>query len=101
MDRTFIKTAIPAIIAAALAFAVYANNLGNDWAYDDIEYITENEFVRESGHIADIFSTSYLYGVKGYNTALYRPVTVFSYAVNRMLTGLRPGMFHLVNDLIS
>jgi len=89
-----------AIAVAVLAFLCYGNNLGHDWAYDDHEYITENEFVTTPGKVADIFSTTYLYGVDGIHTGLYRPVTVFSYAVNTAVTGLRPSLFHLVNDLL-
>jgi len=100
MNRNTKRTVIFALMVFALAIVLYANNLGHDWAYDDHEYITENEYVNEPGHIGDIFSTTYLYGVNRFQTALYRPVTVLSYAVNRAMTGLNPGAFHLVNDII-
>ena len=89
-----------AAIVAVLAFFAYVNNIGHDWAYDDHEYITENAFVKSPGHIGDIFSTTYLYGVKGMQTGLYRPVTVLSYALNNAVTGLKPSFFHLVNNLL-
>jgi len=89
-----------ALIVAVLALVTYANNLGHDWAYDDHEYIVNNDFVENPARIADIFSTTYLYGVDGIQTGLYRPVTILSYALNAALTGLRPSLFHLVNDLL-
>lgn len=94
------RTVLWALVAAVVAFGIYANNLGHDWAYDDFEYITENEYVREPGHTGDILTTTYLYGVREFRTALYRPLTVLSYAANRMVTGLEPGAFHLVNNLL-
>jgi len=91
---------VQALIVFLAALFVYANNIPNDWAYDDIEYITENSYINESGHFGDILTTSYLYGSNGNCTGLYRPLTVLSYALNRQITGLNASSFHLVNDLI-
>ena len=89
-----------ALIVGILAFFTYINNLGHDWAYDDHQYITENEFVNNPSRTGDIFTTTYLFGSGGLQTGLYRPITVFSYALNRAVTGLRPSWFHLCNNLI-
>ena len=91
---------VRALIVAAVAMLVYANNLGHDWTYDDVDYVSLNEYVSNPLPLGKIFSTTYLYGVDGQQTALYRPVTILSYSVNSALTGLRPSMFHLVNDLM-
>ncbi|MFC1693842.1 tetratricopeptide repeat protein [Candidatus Latescibacterota bacterium] len=89
-----------AIIIAALAFFSYINNLGHDFAFDDVSYIMENEYIKQPGHVTDIFTTTYLFGMDGFHKNLYRPVIVFSYALNTMITGLNPSSFHLVNNLI-
>ncbi len=100
MKRFLSKPWAQAVLIAVLALIAYANNTANDWAYDDFSYITENRFVVEPGHVGDIFTTSYLYGADEFTTGLYRPVTVFSYAANRALTGMSPAAFHLVNDIL-
>jgi len=87
------------LIIAAIAFFSYINTLGHDWTFDDHEYITNNEYVKNPWRVADIFTTTYIYGVNSRQTGLYRPVTIFSYALNNAVTGLRPSLFHLVNNL--
>jgi len=89
-----------AVFVACIAFLAYSNNLGHDWAYDDHDYIVGNEFVKDPGHVGDIFTTTYIYGANGLRTGLYRPLTVLSYALNNAAAGMNPSAFHLVNDVI-
>jgi tetratricopeptide (TPR) repeat protein len=68
---------------------------------DDIGIIVENPLVRSVGNVREIFTTNYW--SRGQKNAgaidpgLYRPLTVWSYAVDYYLGGLDPAGYHAVN----
>jgi Tfp pilus assembly protein PilF len=75
------------------AAAPFANGLGNDWVYDDRAQVVRNELVRslEPGPI--LARGSVTHG----EVEWYRPLTVFSLALNYSLSGLEPFAYHLTN----
>ena len=88
---------VVAIVLAACA--VYAGSLGHEFTYDDEYIIVQNPAVTGAGGIARILTSHYWAGedVEG---SLYRPLTILSYRVQFLLTGLSPWSWHLVNILL-
>jgi protein O-mannosyl-transferase len=81
-----------------LSAVAYRNTLQNGFVLDDIPIIVENPLIRDLGNVGTIFRSSYwttsgAIGAKG----LYRPLTVFSYAIDYAFWKLQPRGFHLVN----
>jgi tetratricopeptide (TPR) repeat protein len=86
----------PALVALA-AVVVYLNTLGNGFALDDVGVVRDNPHLRSLGSLPRLFFLPYWPDAQGHAAGLYRPVTLASFAVNRVLTGSGPAGFHAVN----
>jgi len=80
------RLGILAFVVAALAVLPYANALKNEFVLDDIAIVVENPLIRDVGNVGRIFTTNY-WGTGSsdpsiIDSGLYRPLTVFSYAVD-------------------
>jgi tetratricopeptide (TPR) repeat protein len=91
-----------ALILLALASVPYLNTLSNAFVLDDIGIIVDNPLVREVGNVGTIFTTNYWSrgekGVSGgIDPGLYRPLTVWSYALDYKIGKLDPAGYHIDN----
>lgn len=89
---------VAVLVVAALAFAAFVNSLWNGFVLDDILHIKDNPQIRSLSNLRDIFAEGN-WPWRGYNP-LYRPLTIFSFAVNYAVAGLHPFSYHLVNVLL-
>ena len=89
------RSAILAI--AAIAFLAFANSLWNGFAFDDVPIIKENRAIRQLSNLRAIFGNGYWPENRVF---LYRPLVIFSYALNYSVVGLKPFTYHLVNVLL-
>lgn len=85
------------VLVTLLALLVDLNSLPGTFIADDIAVVVKNPIVAglEFGRI---FSTDY-WGKTG-GDRLYRPLTIFSFALNRLAFGPDPFSFHMVNVLL-
>ena len=85
------------IILAALACD--GNSWGHQFVMDDLSRIVGNPFIKDLGHLPEIFLSPYnwMYGMP---SGLYRPLTTLTFALNHGITGLNPDGFHAVNRLM-
>jgi tetratricopeptide (TPR) repeat protein len=88
-----------ALAVFAVALAVYANSVANGFAYDDVSIIAQNARVHQLSDLRAIWLTPY-WPIAGEVLGLYRPLAIFSYAVQWALSGGDPWLFHLVNVLL-
>lgn len=77
------------LLTAAVA-AVYANSLRNEFLFDDLQVIVEQQMAGGHGQFAPLVSL-----LKGDPT--YRPIRSASYAFDYTLSGLDPWGYHLSN----
>ena len=87
----------------ALAVLPYANSLRNGFVLDDIPIVLENPLVRDVGSVGAIFGSNYWDrggAVVVGDSTLYRPLTVFTYAVDYALWKQNPTGFHATNILL-
>jgi protein O-mannosyl-transferase len=77
------------LVAAAVAFLVYAPSIAGDFVYDDGELILRNPSIRDLTAWRSIL---------GYEPA--RPLLTWTWALNFAVGGERPWSYHLVNVLI-
>lgn len=91
---------LPIIIVAAVSFAVYFNALSNNFVYDDVYQVTENQWITDIKYIPDIFSKS-VWGFQKWASSsnYYRPMMHLMYMMSYYIFGLKPLGFHLVNIL--
>ena len=91
--------ALGAGIVAAVAIAAYANAIPNGFAFDDIPIVVNNARVHELDRLAQIWLTPY-WPTRGEWLGLYRPLTIFAFALQWAIGGGSPLPFHLTNTLL-
>jgi len=84
-----------------LAVLPYLNALRNGFVYDDGIQVLGNPYIRDFGHLREIFTTT----VNSYKSAFaaanyYRPLMNFGYLLCFQLFGPSAYAFHLVNVLL-
>jgi hypothetical protein len=89
--------ALPALLAAAAALAVFAVTLGGSCVYDDLFMVKLDPRVGDVSRWGEYWTRDYFNG--GMDN-LYRPLVSMSYAIQWQLHGDRPWAFHLVNWLL-
>jgi protein O-mannosyl-transferase len=95
LSNTWTRQPHPALVAGLLAAAVAAASLHNGFALDDVYMIAENARVHSLDAPWRFLAESYWPPDKG--AALYRPLTVFGFALQWWLGGGSPLLFHLVS----
>jgi tetratricopeptide (TPR) repeat protein len=86
-----------AILAAALGALVFANSLGNDFAYDDVHIITENEGIHSLEALPGALVAPYWPGRYGEQLGLWRPTTTLLLGLEYAVAGENPALYHVVN----
>lgn len=92
-----------AILAATLmlfSLLLYANSLDNDFVYDDVRLIRDNPILNHVWNLKSFFTQSYWAGISEYS-GLYRPLTLWSFALDRALFGAGPMPVHAMNILLN
>lgn len=98
MKALFFKYKIQLFICL-VAFGLYANTLGHDYAWDDSIVITANERVQKGFEGIPELLFNYKSGAIS-DTYGYRPITLISYAVEIGLFGLNPSISHFNNVIL-
>lgn len=80
-----------AVLSAAVL--VYANSLWNGFAYDDTWIVLRNTRVHDIGDLAGIWLTPY-WPSFGSELGLYRPLTIFVFAIQWAVGDGSPAVFH-------
>jgi len=93
--RPFPRWAAFAAVACA-AILPYLNAVANGFALDDVYIIERNARVHQLAHQAAIWLTPY-WPSWGRTLGLYRPLSIFGYAVQWSVGGGAPWVFHAVN----
>ncbi|HEX7118971.1 MAG TPA: tetratricopeptide repeat protein [Longimicrobiales bacterium] len=93
----FDRRVVPALGIAIVAVAVYANSLGNGFAYDDVSIVVNNDRVHSLDRMPEALSTPYWPGEIGRELGAWRPLTIASFALDWALWQGDPLGFHAVN----
>ena len=82
---------------AALALLPFLNALSNGFVAGDLQFLINNDAVREPGLLRAAFAHGYWYTGDGTEGNMYRPITVLSNGLELRLWGQHPLPFHLTN----
>ena len=86
------------LVVFLVALFCYANTLGNEFVFDDLEIIVNNPLVTgEAGSTPGSIFTSHYWQHVSAGGNLYRPLTIATYTLNHVVGGLEPAGFHAVN----
>lgn len=95
---TFKRLIFILFASIGLSFILYGNTIGGEFVYDDI-FFAERPELRKVEHLSKLWLEPYLpYNDQG---AAYRPVTVFTFALNFVLFGESPVSFHVTNIILN
>lgn len=84
------------LLSAAVAAVVYLNSLANGFALDDAAIVQLNDRVHNVLDLREIWLTPY-WPVDGRELGLYRPATIFLFALQWAAGNGDPWIFHAVN----
>lgn len=90
-----------AVLAAALAALVYANSLGNQFAYDDVHIIAHNTRIHTLATVPDAMARPYWPEDYGKALGLWRPVTTGVLGLEYVVSDGNPVLFHAVNVVLN
>jgi tetratricopeptide (TPR) repeat protein len=90
-----------AVVVLLAAFAVFANSLPNGFVYDDVQVIEQNPRLATPWDLKVFFARPYWSSEQGNAAGLYRPLTLWLFALQRALFGAGPFGIHLVNVLAN
>ena len=88
-----------ALVCALLAVLVHANALRNQFAYDDVHILTENDALHDASNLPGLMAEPYWPGEFSKELGLWRPGTTLSLGVQWALWQDRGMPYHLVNAL--
>ncbi len=94
-----LRRSAPFLLALALLAVIpYLDALTNNFVYDDFPIIVDNPHIRHLANVGTILTTDY-WGVKEIPEGLgvYRPLALFSYALDYAFWDLKPFGYHFVN----
>ena len=81
-----------------LSFCLYANSIKGNFVYDDF-FFADRQELKNSGHFDNLWLESY---IPDNNTAgAFRPLTIFSFALNFNLFGGSTTSFHITNIVLN
>lgn len=86
------------LILAIIALAAYLPSFGNEFVWDDEQFIYNNEYV-QNANFKKIFTTNTIAGA-GETSSYYRPLTTASFAVDYAIWDFKPFGFHLTNTIL-
>ncbi len=82
------------------AFLLYANTLGHQFALDDHSVLNDSHIVTNSEEgVWQIFGQPYRYGSFGEGSSLYRPLSIFMFKLEWMVSPENGTIHHLINVL--
>ncbi|MBI4335874.1 MAG: glycosyltransferase family 39 protein, partial [Candidatus Omnitrophica bacterium] len=80
------------------AFLIYSPSLANQFIWDDIHLVVNEDLIRDFNRLPDIFRTHLFHNTGGSN--FYRPLQTLSFMVDYRIWGLNPFGYHLTNTLL-
>lgn len=86
-----------AALAAALGALVFANSLGNGFAYDDVHIVQENVAIQSLETLPGALLEPWWPGKYGEQLGLWRPTTTLVLGLQYAITGEDPRLYHAVN----
>lgn len=88
-------------VLSGVAFLLYIQSVGFDYALDDRAVLFANKFVMDGfGGFGKILTTFYWAGFWESNAGLFRPVSLLLFATEWQIFGNNPGVFHFVHTML-
>src|SRR3989344_8748687 len=103
MNKMLLKKEVwlPVAVLVVVGGLIYSFNLNNKLFWDDEDWIINNNFVHSVSldNVKFWLTHNTLAGV-GQRSNYYRPFLFFTFALNYMVAGIKPLVYHLTNNFI-
>ncbi|MFC1645917.1 tetratricopeptide repeat protein [Candidatus Omnitrophota bacterium] len=96
-NNRFVLVSIFLIII--LGFAIYANSLDGQFIWDDVHLVRDNLNIRSPSNILKIFTTNVTPSMRQ-SFSFYRPLMIFTYALDYYFWKLNVRGYHLTNTIL-
>ena len=101
-DGGSLKSVASSLVAFVVSVACYTNSLDGELVHDDIFAVLDNQDIRPSTPLANIFRNDFwgepMSSVTSHKS--YRPLTVLTFRLNYALHELEPWGYHVINVLL-
>ncbi len=97
--NTATNSRLHALLLVLFALIIYANSLKGDFVWDDGQLVRSNKYIKSWHYVEKIFTRDWGAG-GGVTYSFYRPLAIFSYLINNMMTGYDVLYYHLTNVLL-
>ncbi len=95
------ETWLPIVALIVISGFIYSFNLSNQLFWDDDDWIVNNNFVHDVSwsNIKFWFTDNALAGI-GLKSNYYRPFLFFTFALNYIVAGTKPLIYHLTSNVV-
>ena len=99
-NRLFV--ALGAIVIALASFVVYSTSFGNDFLFDDISQIVNNDVIKSPANIPAVFTHHLTFFARNNQEEgkFYRPLQSITLIVDHLLWGMETFGYHLTNTFL-
>ena len=84
-------------LSGVLAIAVYGNSLANEFAYDDLHIVVDNESIHSIESLPEAIFSAWWPDDHGEDQGLWRPTSTALFGLQYALWADSPMPYHLVN----
>jgi len=100
MTRRSLRSSDAALVAGLVAVVVALPSLANGFAFDDVWIVAQNPAVRAPGGVVRLLTTTFWPATEGHG-AMWRPVTLAAFALQWLIGGGAPFVFHAVTVALA
>ncbi len=86
------------LLILAAGIAAYANSFQNEFVWDDNDNIVNNVYIKDWKYVPNFFSENLIAGA-GFPSDYWRPILLFTYAIDWQAWNSNPFGYHLTNLL--
>lgn len=97
--RPFPARTAAILILVLFVSGLYGNSIGNGFVFDDVHQILNNPWIRDFGHLREIFTT-HVWAFAGRDSNYYRPLMHVVFAALYVPFGPEAWVFHLANVVL-
>ena len=91
------KISVILFIIISIGILVYSNSLGNDFVWDDTDFVIQNDFIKDLRFIPFYFISKTALAKGALAGENYRPFLTLSYSLDYFFWKLNPLGYHISN----
>ncbi|HPM42599.1 MAG TPA: tetratricopeptide repeat protein [Candidatus Omnitrophota bacterium] len=101
-SKNVLLTAIGIVVIVVASFVSYSTSFGNEFLFDDISQIVNNDVIKSPGNISAVFTHHLTFFTRNNQEEgkFYRPLQSITLMLDHLLWGMETFGYHLTNTLL-